>query len=60
LVHAGLGCAFLPAHSEIVKQSDVVFRPITGLQLTREIVLAYSESSKTINSLKRLAHKHAN
>lgn len=60
LVHAGLGCAFLPAHSEIVKQSDVVFRPISGLQLTREIVLAYSESSRTINSLKRLARKHAN
>jgi DNA-binding transcriptional LysR family regulator len=59
LVHAGLGCAFLPAHSEIIKRSDVVFRPIVGLQLTREIVLAYTISSKAINNLKRLAHKHA-
>ena len=59
LIHAGLGCAFLPAHSEIMKQSDVVFRPIVGLQLTREIVLAYTSSSKTMNNLKRLARKHA-
>ena len=59
LVHAGLGCAFLPAHSEIIKRSDVVFRPIVGLQLTREIVLAYTTSSKAINNLKRLVHKHA-
>jgi DNA-binding transcriptional LysR family regulator len=59
LVHAGLGCAFLPAHSEIIKRSDVVFRPIVGLQLTREIVLAYTTSSKAINNLKRLARKHA-
>ena len=59
LVHAGLGCAFLPAHSEIIKRSDVVFRPIVGLQSTREIVFAYTSSSKAINNLKRLAHKHA-
>lgn len=59
LIHAGLGCAFLPAHNEIMQRSDVVFRPIAGLQLTREIVLAFSQSSKTINNLKRLARKHA-
>ena len=59
LVHAGLGCAFLPAHSEIIKRSDVVFRPIVGLQLTREIVLAYTKSSQAIDNLKRLARKHA-
>lgn len=59
LIHAGLGCAFLPAHSEIMKRSDVVFRPIVGLQLTREIVVAYTKSSKAINNLKRLARKHA-
>ncbi|SEL21747.1 DNA-binding transcriptional regulator, LysR family [Colwellia chukchiensis] len=59
LVHAGLGCAFLPAYSEIIQRSDVVFRPITGLQLTREIVLAYTTSTKAINNLKRLARKHA-
>ena len=59
LIHAGLGCAFLPAHNEIMQRSDVVFRPITGLQLTREIMLAFSQSSKTINNLKRLARKHA-
>ena len=59
LVNAGLGCAFLPAHTEILNQSDVVFRPITGLQLTREIVLAYSKSSEIVNTLKQLAEKHA-
>lgn len=60
LVHAGLGCAFLPAHEEILDKGDVVFRPIEGLQLTREIVLAYNSSSNIIDTLKRLAHKHAN
>jgi DNA-binding transcriptional LysR family regulator len=60
LVHAGIGCAFLPAHAEIINQSDVVFRPIDGLQLTREIVLAYSQSSEIVETLKRLAIKHAN
>ena len=59
LVHAGLGCAFLPAHSEIIKQSDIVFRPIVGLQLTREIVLAFTQSSAAIKNLQRLARKHA-
>lgn len=59
LVHAGLGCAFIPAHNEIINRSDVVFRPIAGLRLTREIVLAYAKSSKAINNLKRLARKHA-
>jgi DNA-binding transcriptional LysR family regulator len=60
LVHAGIGCAFLPAHAEIINQSDVVFRAINGLQLTREIVLAYSQSSEIVETLKRLAIKHAN
>jgi len=60
LVHAGIGCAFLPAHAEIINQSDVVFRAINGLQLTREIVLAYSQSSEVVETLKRLAIKHAN
>lgn len=59
LVHAGLGCAFLPAHSEIINRSDIVFRPIENLQLTREIVLAYSESSQVIDTLKKLATVHA-
>lgn len=59
LVHAGLGCAFLPAHTEIINRSDIIFRPIEGLQLTREIVLAYNESSNIINTLKKLASKHA-
>lgn len=60
LVHAGIGCAFLPAHAEIINQSDVVFRSIDSLQLTREIVLAYSQSSEIVDTLKRLAIKHAN
>lgn len=60
LVNAGLGCAFLPAHTEILNQADVVFRPITGLQLTRETVLAYSQTSAIVDTLKQLAKKHAN
>lgn len=59
LVHAGLGCAFLPAHSEIINRSDIVFRPIDGLQLTREIVLAYTGTSNVIHTLKKLASIHA-
>ncbi|WNC67756.1 LysR family transcriptional regulator [Thalassotalea nanhaiensis] len=59
LVSAGLGCALVPAHPEIVSNSEIVFRPIQDLQLKREIVLAYQQPSKVINKLKQLVMKHS-
>ena len=55
LVRAGLGCALVPAHPEIIEQKDLVFRPISHIQLTREIVLAYSSSSTFLTRLKQQA-----
>jgi len=54
LVRAGLGCALVPAHPEIIEQKDVNFKAIDGLQLTREIVLAYDHSSNLLTLLKKL------
>ncbi|WOH39281.1 LysR family transcriptional regulator [Thalassotalea fonticola] len=59
LVSAGLGCALVPAHPEILSNSEIVFRPIQDLQLKREIVLAYQQPSKVINKLKQLVVKHS-
>jgi DNA-binding transcriptional LysR family regulator len=59
LVHAGIGCALLPAHAEIRNKNDIVFRPIEGMQLTREIVLAYENDSVIIETLKQLTLIHA-
>lgn len=58
LVRAGLGCALVPAHPEVIEQTDIAFRPITSMQLTREIVLAYQENFKTLEKLKRLIARH--
>mgnify|MGYP000521859499 FL=1 len=52
LVHAGLGCALVPAHPEVLNKSEIVFREIEGLQLMREIVFAYQQSSTVIETLK--------
>ncbi len=54
LVRAGLGCALVPAHPEIIEQKDVNFKAIDGLQLTREIVLAYDQNSDLLTVLKEL------
>jgi len=54
LVRAGLGCALVPAHPEIIEQKDVNFKAIDGLQLTREIVLAYDQNSDLLAVLKEL------
>ncbi|KGJ89387.1 LysR family transcriptional regulator [Thalassotalea sp. ND16A] len=59
LVSAGLGCALVPAHPEILSNSDIVFRPIQGLMLKREIVLAYQHPTKAITKLKQLVVKHS-
>ncbi len=58
LVHAGLGCALVPAHPEVLKKSEVVFREIEGLKLMREIVFAYQQSSPVIERLKSLVINH--
>ncbi|WP_281560743.1 LysR family transcriptional regulator [Thalassomonas sp. RHCl1] len=58
LVQAGLGCALVPAHPEIISKTDVVFKPIEGLRLMRETVLAYQQPSDIINTLLQLVLKH--
>lgn len=58
LVGAGLGCALVPAHPEILTKANIAFRPIAGLRLMREIVLAYQKSSEAILTLKQLVIKH--
>lgn len=59
LVKAGLGCALVPAYKEIIEHKDLSFRPISGLQLTREIVVAYQESSTLLSTLKQLISQHS-
>jgi len=58
LVHAGLGGALLPATPEILGKFEIVFRPIEGLRLTREVVFAYQQNTEVIASLKNLVLKH--
>lgn len=58
LVKAGLGCALVPLHPEVLEHKDIVFKPIDGLKLTREIVLAYEQESPTVNSLTIIAQQH--
>ena len=60
LVSAGLGCALVPAHPEILAKSDIAYRHITSLCLTREIILAYQNVSSEIESLKLLVATHKN
>ena len=59
LVRAGLGCALVPAYREIVEHNDLSFKPIAGLQLTREIVVAYQQSSALLTTFKQLVEKHS-
>lgn len=58
LVKAGLGCALVPVHPEVLEHKDIVFKPIDGLKLTREIVLAYEKESGIVNSLTAIAQQH--
>ncbi len=58
LVHAGLGCALVPAHSEVLNRSDIVFRPIDGLCLMREIIFAYQQNSTAIDNFKKIVVTH--
>ncbi len=59
LVRAGLGCALVPAYREIIEQDDLNFKAIAGLQLTREIVVAYQQSSPLLTAFKKLVVKHS-
>ncbi|GHE91968.1 LysR family transcriptional regulator [Thalassotalea profundi] len=58
LVKAGLGCALVPVHPEVLEHNDIVFKAIDGLKLTREIVLAYEQESPIVNSLTIIAQQH--
>jgi DNA-binding transcriptional LysR family regulator len=58
LVQAGLGCALVPAHSEILSKPEVVYRPIEGLRLMREIVFAFQQSTTVIEQLQEIVIKH--
>ncbi len=51
LVRAGLGCALVPAHPEILDNKDLSFKALNELQLTREIVLAFQSPSQLLTSL---------
>ncbi|GAA6203476.1 MULTISPECIES: LysR family transcriptional regulator [Thalassotalea] len=53
LVRAGLGCALVPAHPEIIENTDLTFKAINKLKLTREIVLAYQHPSPLLNTLRQ-------
>lgn len=53
LVRAGLGCALVPAHPEIIENTDLTFKAIDKLQLTREIVLAYQHTTPLLKTLKQ-------
>ena len=59
LVKAGVGCALVPAHPEVLEHKDIVFKGINGLTLTREIVLAYEKDTPLINALTLIALQHA-
>ncbi|WP_286233500.1 LysR family transcriptional regulator [Thalassotalea sediminis] len=59
LVKAGLGGAIVPAHKEVIEIADLCFKNIQGLNLKREIVLAYQTPSPLLNSLKSIvSHAH--
>ena len=58
LVKAGLGCAFIPVSDTIVKDTNIHFKPITDLSISREIGLGYTHMSDTIKVLQALASHH--
>lgn len=58
LVSADLGCALVPAYSEVLEHPNIIFRPIEDVQLRREIVLAYQEESPALETLKMLVDNY--
>jgi DNA-binding transcriptional LysR family regulator len=55
LVKAGLGCAFIPVSEVIVKDKYILFKPIQGLSISREIGLGYTHMSDTVKVLQDIA-----
>ena len=54
LVRAGLGCAFIPIAEENLDLPDIEFRPVESLQLSRNIGLAFDQSSPITDVLKNI------
>ena len=51
LVRAGLGCAFIPVLMDGPQEQDIIYRSLQGVKLSRDIGLAFRETSKTVEIL---------
>ena len=49
LVSAGVGCALVPNFESLLLRQDITLRPITTLNLQREIGLAYPKSQDSVS-----------
>jgi len=58
LVSAGVGLALLPLYNELVEYSDISFRKINGINLTRKIGLVYKKENRITKLLKQLITRH--
>ena len=58
LVSAGVGLALLPLYNELVEYSDISFRKIQGINLTRKIGLVYKKENRITKLLKQLITRH--
>ena len=54
LIKAGLGCAFIPVSDEVAMDTEINFRPLKDIPLSREIGLGYRQESAIIESLKHI------
>lgn len=54
LVRAGLGCAFIPVLMAGPQEQDIIFRPVQGVKISRDIGLAFSLQSPTVEILSRV------
>ena len=55
LVKAGLGCAFIPVSDDIIQDKNIHFKQINDLSISREIGLAYTQTSDIVKALQALA-----
>jgi len=51
LVRAGLGCAFIPVSMDGPQEAEIIFRTLQGMTLSRDIGLAFSQHSPTVDIL---------
>jgi len=58
LVSAGVGLALLPLYNELEQYSDISFRKIKGVKLTRKIGLVYKQENRVTSLLKQLITRH--